>query len=191
MLLSEADFEKACSVEFYPLSEGRLHLTYPDGEERIFNVWDYLKRHGRTVGMWAAVFDQEFFNTVQNVSGMPVWGPEECMTMAPETLLLYSDPILSSKSSYISLSMSKITADNAIPGVQLYINEDDHNPPHVLARSHNEKEANFYFDGSVMNGNLDKSAMRLTSKFIKSHKEDIERAGAQIEAGGRVDPLIK
>jgi hypothetical protein len=89
MVLNEEEWNKAWSVEFTPMPGGRLLLKYPDGEERVFDVWDYLKRHGRTKGMWAPIFDQEFFNTVVAVGGsMPSWD-NDVLTIAPE--VLYSE----------------------------------------------------------------------------------------------------
>jgi hypothetical protein len=70
MHLSEAEWEKAHSAEFQPISEGRLHLKYPDGEERIF--------------------DQDFFNTVKNLDGMPDWD-NGLINFSPETMLIESE----------------------------------------------------------------------------------------------------
>jgi hypothetical protein len=141
-------------------------------------------------GFWKKLFDKDYFNKVKSIQGMPDW-EEGLINISPETLLLYSTSIISSKSTYISLAMYRITADKAIPGVHLYINENDHSPPHVLSRAHNKKEANFNFNGSLMNGIIDKRSMRLTSQFIKSHKAEIERANTQIQNGEKPNPLIQ
>lgn len=92
MVLSESDWERAWSVKFTPMSGGRLHLVYPDGEERIFDVWDYLKRHNRKKGFWAYLFDQDYFNTVKSVQGMPDWD-NGLINIAPEVMLTESEKI--------------------------------------------------------------------------------------------------
>jgi len=89
MLLNEQEFERAWSVSFTPIPEGCLHLTYPDGEERVFDVWDYLKRHDRTKGFWAKLFNQDYFNTVKSVHGMPDW-EDGLINISPEVLLTES-----------------------------------------------------------------------------------------------------
>ena len=74
MILSDQEWDKAWSVTVIPLPQGCLHLIYPDGEERIFDVWHYLKRKGRTKGFWGELFDQEYFNTVSTIqNNFPEW----------------------------------------------------------------------------------------------------------------------
>ena len=92
MLLNEQEWNKAWSVSFSPMSEGRLHLKYPDGEERVFDVWDYLKRTIRTKGFWSYLFDQDYFNEVKSVEGMPDWG-DGLINISPEILYMESDSI--------------------------------------------------------------------------------------------------
>ena len=93
MLLNEQEWEKAWSVTFKPVAGGRLHLKYPDGEERVFDVWNWMKRTGRTKGFWKNLFDQDYFNSVTVVGrAVPSWD-DDLITLAPELLFTDSDPI--------------------------------------------------------------------------------------------------
>jgi len=182
MLLSEQDWNKAWAVYFKPLSGGRLHLSYPDGEERIFDVWDYLKRHGLVRGFWKKLFDQDYFNSVKPLGGMPDW-EDGLINIAPEIILTESDPIGTFRSSFMSLSMTRITADGAIPGIHLYINEKDHPPFHIFAKTQSNMRANFNLDGSIRNGHLEADDIKLVSDFIKKNRRDILNANKRILKG--------
>ena len=93
MPLNEQEWEKAWSVKFTTMPGGCLHLTYPDGEKRVFDVWDYLKRTGHTKGFWKLLFDQKYFETVTAVCGvMPDW-EDGLINISPEVMYLESKPI--------------------------------------------------------------------------------------------------
>jgi len=92
MLLNEQEFEKAWSVSFTPFPEGCLHLIYPDGEERVFDVLDYIKRHNWTKGIWSKLFNEDYFNSVKSIQGMPDWG-DGLINISPEVLLTESTPL--------------------------------------------------------------------------------------------------
>jgi len=87
--LNGQKFERAWSVSFTPIPEGRLHLKYPDGEERVFDVWDYIRRHNWSKGVWRNLFDQNYFNTVKSNFGMPDW-EDGLITIDPEVMLAES-----------------------------------------------------------------------------------------------------
>ncbi|GHV82214.1 hypothetical protein AGMMS49991_07720 [Spirochaetia bacterium] len=191
-LLSEQEYKKAWAVSFTPMVDGKLYLTYPDGDKAIFDVYEFLERNHLTKGFWRELYDPKFFMSVHSESGMPVWSDQ--IDIAPEILLLHAVPLPgnSHTSSYISLSMARITAENALPGVVVYLNDPvrEHPPLHVLAIAKNGKRANFTLDGSILNGSLDKDDEQRVSTFVVHHRNDIIRNEKRLKKGLSVK-LIK
>jgi len=182
-MLNEQEWNKANSVKFRPIPNGRLLLLYPDGDKRIFDVWEYLTKNNLSKGYWKNLFDQNYFESVENVGAMASWD-DESITIDGSMMFENSTPTNILTSSYTSLSMARITA-TPINGVDLYINDPrvEHGVPHILARVGSENKANFSFDGTLQNGSLEKDKFRKVVDFIKSHPQEILAAYEAIKEG--------
>ena len=76
-------------------------------------------------------------------------------------------------------------------GIVIYMQYDDHNPPHFHAEYQGER-ASFDFDGNQLNGSFPKKQTKLVQAWCEIHREELmadwELASEKTEIF-RIDPL--
>ena len=57
--------------------------------------------------------------------------------------------------------------------IRMYLEEKEHNPPHVHAKYGSEAATFDIYDGEILSGNLPPSAIGLVKKWIQLHSKEI------------------
>ena len=73
-------------------------------------------------------------------------------------------------------------------GILIVMYFNDHNPPHFHAK-YSGYEAQFNFDGKIIEGDLPKRAETLVIEWISHHKPELENNWQKAREGIPLDPI--
>lgn len=74
-------------------------------------------------------------------------------------------------------------------GISIYMYPRDHNPPHFHAHYGEFSALVLVATGKIMSGNLPKRAEKLVSEWLKTHRNELQRAWQNLQSGQSVDAI--